>query len=116
MSREDGTFVFFVIQHRKRTKRGKRKNEWTGSNLDHFGHPPGFTSSAKCWQRTGINGCFDEDLASKAGEWLQDKRYWEKGFEYASGQRTLPDPPDEYDFRLVKRLLLRQQLEVVDLQ
>lgn len=67
MMRRDGTWVFDPIQHRD------KGGSWTNSSLDHFGHPPGFTASDKCWQLTGQSGCFDSRVAKAGLAWIRKR-------------------------------------------
>ena len=64
--RRDGQYAIFVIEHH--TAEG-----WRESSLDHFGHPPGFSASDVCWQRTGIHGTFDTTQALHALAFLAER-------------------------------------------
>jgi len=64
MLRTNGAFTFFVIQHyQPPSPDGSIAGKWMDSNLDHFGHPPGFTASSPCWQKLGVHGCFESEEA-----------------------------------------------------
>ncbi len=68
MLRCDGSFLIYKIQHDYH-----EDGEWTYSNFDTFGTPPGFSASSECWQKTGIHGTFDKIVARDGLFWIRHK-------------------------------------------
>jgi len=66
--RVDGEYRIFTLQYWN-----EKEHAWADAGLDHFGHPEGFTASGECWQRTGVNGTFDEDEALAGAAQLQKR-------------------------------------------
>ena len=101
MLRYDGSYTIYLIQGRKLGSK-----DWFNISLDYFGHPLGFSASDKCWQKTGVMGCFDRKQAFAASAWLQKRRGWEKGWRY-----TIPNPPEEYEFRIIQKLMIQHTFD-----
>jgi len=80
MLRADGSHCIYVIQH---DYHGDSK--WCMSNLDAFGvprytkwdttppQPDCFNAVGKCWQKTGIIGVFDLEVAKAELKWIREK-------------------------------------------
>jgi hypothetical protein len=70
MLRQDGSFEIYILEHQ--TKDGK---EWHGSgDGEHFCNNKGtfrdeprrsFNALGRCWQVTGVHGCFEKKMAMK---------------------------------------------------
>jgi hypothetical protein len=94
MMRNDGEVTVYVLQFRNQGTKSDQR--WRGANLDHFGHPPGFKASSDCWQRTGLDGTFDE----------------EQGFE---GLKLMSREHVEYDWRLMRLEISQHHYEVASM-
>lgn len=68
MIRTDGTYKIYILETKDSDH---KKGEWYTANLDHFGAPPGFTASDRCWQVTGVYGCFNEAPARQGLTWIR---------------------------------------------
>ncbi len=66
---KDGTYEIYQIQH---LHKAFGVEQWVGSNLEHFGTPPGFSTGSRCYLETGIVGTYSRELALDALPWLRD--------------------------------------------
>lgn len=82
MIRTDGEYKIYIVKH-------YHEGSWGKSNLDHFfvhdtngkltKENKDFTANGECWQRTGISGTFNKDIAIAFKNQLEQK-YTDKQF------------------------------------
>lgn len=95
MIRNDGNYKIYLIKHFSKDYPAKGKDTWVTSSLDHFfvrqsdingsdlkeltPENRDFLANGECWQKTGISGTFDRNVALRFKEQLQ-KKYPERQF------------------------------------